>query len=105
LWEGNFDEKTSAKTLEAIYTKHYGFHRAGIGISYHLDPKYEEEITDTNKIQLDFDDAFGIVFKYGYLIKQTDWHVGVRYTIMDYKIGSVEVDASSIGIYGSRSFQ
>lgn len=47
----------------------------------------------------------GLYFKYGYLIKQTDWHVGVRYTIMDYKIGSVEVDASSFGIYGSKSFQ
>ncbi len=105
LWDGSFDEKGSAKTLEAIYTKHYGIHQTGIGISYHLDPKYEEEITDTKEIQLDFDDAFGIVFKYGYIIKQTDWHVGVRYTIMDYKIGSVEVDASSFGFYGSKSFQ
>jgi hypothetical protein len=105
LWDNSFDEKVSSTTLETIYSHHDGLHRVGIGLSYHLDPRYEEEISDSKKIQLDFDDAFGIVFKYGYLIRQTDWHVGVRYTIMDYKIGSVEVDASSFGIYGSKSFQ
>jgi hypothetical protein len=105
LWNHYSDEKASATTLETIYTHHVGLHRVGIGLSYHLDPKYEEEISDSNEIQLDFDDALGIVIKYGYLIRQPDWHIGVRYTIMDYKIGSVEVDASSFGIYGSKNFQ
>lgn len=105
LWDGRFDEKASAMTLETIYTQHYGLHRVGIGLSCHLDPRYEDEISDSKKIQLDFDDALGIVIKYGYLVRQPDWHIGVRYTIMDYKIGSVEVDANSFGIYGSKSFQ
>ena len=105
LWESRFEEETSATTLESIYTQHYGLHRVGIGLSYHLDPKYEEEISDSNKVQLDFDDALGIVFKYGYLIRQPDWQLGVRYSIMDYKIDSEDVDASSLGVYVSKSFQ
>jgi len=105
LWESSFEEETSATTLETIYTQHYDLHRLGFGLSYHLDPRYEEEISDSNKVKLEFDDALGIVFKYGYIIRQPDWQLGVRYTIMDYKIDSEDVDASSLGIYVSKSFQ
>ncbi len=108
LWEagtGNFDEKASAVTLEAIYAQHHDLHRLGIGLSYHHDPRYEEEISDLKKIKLDFDDSLGVVFKYGYFFRQADWHLGASYTIMDYKIGSEDVDASGLGVFVSKSFQ
>ena len=104
MWGSSFEEKTSAKILEATYTRHRGLHRFGIGLAAHLDPTYEEEIDDFNTVRLDFDDALGVVFKYGYLIRQPDWLLGIRYTDMDYQTGSEEVDASSWGIFVSKSF-
>jgi hypothetical protein len=105
LWDSRFEEKTSAKILEATFTQHQGLHRLGIGLAYHIDPMYEEEISDSNTVRLDFDDALGIVFKYAYLIRQPDWLLGIRYTVMDYQTGSEEVDANSLGIYASKSFR
>lgn len=105
LWESNFEEKTSAKILEGTYTQHHELHRLGIGLAYHFGPRYEEEISDFTTIRLDFDDALGVVFKYGYLIRQPNWLLGIRYTIIDYETGGEYVDASSLGIYVLKSFR
>lgn len=106
---GGTDESSSAKTLEIVFTQYYGLHRLGIGLSYHVDPDYEEEIdagygdTADNR-QLNFDDALGIVFKYGYLVRSPDWELGCRFTLMDYELASEDYNASSLGIFASKSF-
>ncbi len=106
---GGIDESSSAKTLEIVFTQYYELYRLGVGLSYHVDPEYEEEIDagygDTaDNIQLNFDDALGIVFKLGYLIRSPDWELGLRYTLMDYELANEDYNANSLGIFVSKSF-
>lgn len=105
LTSASTDEKASAVTLEAMYAQHHGLHRLGFGLSYHLNPKYEIEIDDSRTSQVDFDDSLGIVFKWQYLFKQPNWHLGVGYTIMDYKKDGRDFDASRLEVYASKSYQ
>ena len=101
---GDFEEKSSATTLEVLYTQYNDLHRWGIGLSYHIDPEYEEEISSSKTRKLKFDDALGIVIKYGYLIRSPDWELGFRLTLMDYKLASEDYNANSLGIFASKSF-
>jgi hypothetical protein len=73
-------------------------HRFGLGASYHIDPEYKEKIDGQPRIKAEFDDALGLVMQYSYALSPV-FHVGLRYTEMDYEINDVELDASSFGIF------
>jgi len=77
-------------------------HEIGAGLSYHLNPSQELEITNSYSYTVDFEDASGLFLQYNYIFSPTsassngnNTYVGIKYTAMDY--GSI--DASSLGIY------
>jgi hypothetical protein len=94
----NGDADYDTVTFDAIYRFHFESHRFGLGASYHIDPEYKEKIDGQPRIKAEFDDALGLVMQYSYALSPV-FHVGLRYTEMDYEINDVELDASSFGIF------
>lgn len=99
----NGDADFSTITFDVIYTRHFDMHRLGLGASYHIDPRYEEDIDGSTPFDLDFDDSLGFTLKYGYEINQ-GLQIGVRYTVMEYEINNTDVDADSFGLFLSNGF-
>lgn len=94
----NGDADYDTVTFDAIYGFHFEAHEFGLGASYHIGPEYKDKIDGQPRIKLEFDDALGLVMQYSYAVSPV-FHVGLRYTEMDYEINDVELDASSFGIF------
>lgn len=94
----NGDADYDTVTFDAIYGFHFEAHRFGLGASYHIGPEFKGKFDDQPRITAEFDDALGLVMQYSYAISPV-FHVGLRYTEMDYEINNVELDASSFGIF------
>lgn len=96
----NGEAEFDVTTLEAIYSRHFDRHRLGIGVSYHADPSYEDDIEGSPPNKIDFEDATGLVLRYTYdAFEAGGFHVGLRFTEMDYEADSESFDASSWGIF------
>ena len=93
----NGDAEIDAVTFDAIYGFHFDSHRLGIGASYHIGPEYEEDLDGFPSFSVEFDDAPGLVIQYTYAYTPA-FQFGLRYTEMDYEVGNVTLDASSVGI-------
>lgn len=70
--------------------------RVGGGLTYHLHPKLSGSGLASN-VNGKFDDSLGYVLQADYLVTQKV-SVGVRYTILDYKIGGTSIKSSGPGI-------
>lgn len=90
-------------TFEAIYTLHKGDHRFGIGGSYHIGPSYEDSIAGFAPLKVEFDDALGMLFQYGYSVSNK-FQVGARLTRMNYELNGNSIDADSFGVFISNGF-
>lgn len=98
---GYFVHDTSAENTNARFSRYpievLGFwrrdeHRLGGGIVHHMSPTLD---MDNLGGTFDFDDATGFVLEYGYS------YFSIRYTSLEYSIGSAEVDGSGIGIFAN----
>lgn len=99
----NGDAEIDAFVAEFIYFRDFGPHRLGVGGSYHMNPQYEDDVDGFPRTRIDFDDALGLVGRYGYVIEKSI-EFGVRYTLMDYEANGVSIDADSLGFYVSAAF-
>ena len=90
-------------TFDAIYSIQSERHRFGIGGSYHLGPTYEDDVFGFLPLKVDFDDAFGLILQYSYSL-YSGFQIGARFTIMDYKVSGLTLDAGSFGIFFSNGF-
>jgi hypothetical protein len=90
----------STVTLDAIYTRGNDLHRFGIGGTIHIGPTYNDNLLRTS---LNFDDAPGLVFQYTRRLWRR-YSLGTRFTIMNYKVGDLSVDADSFGIFLSNGY-
>lgn len=90
-------------TFDAIYAIPVGSHRFGAGASYHIGPTYKEDLAGNSPLIIDFDDALGLVLQYGYKYSN-GFQIVVRITNMDYEVGALRLDASSLGIFLSNGF-
>ncbi len=99
----NGEAESDAFVLELVYFRDFGPHRVGVGGSYHLNPEYDDDIEGFAPAKIDFDDAQGLLVRYGYRI----WDnvaIGVRYTVMDYEFTGDSVDAGGIGFFLGGTF-
>ena len=94
----NGDADYDTVTFDALYGFHFEAHRFGLGASYHIGPEFKGKFDDQPRVTAEFDDALGLVMQYSYAVSPV-FHVGLRYTEMDYEINDVELDASSFGIF------
>lgn len=90
-------------TFDALYAIQSGPHTFGIGGTIHIEPEYKDNIENLQPLTLQFDDAFGVVFQYGYHFAH-GLEFGARLTNIDYEIGNTSFNAGSFGIFLSNGF-
>lgn len=75
-----------------------GNHRFGGGITYHMNPEFEIDLSDVRGT-VDFDDAVGGVLEYDYFFTPSI-SLGLRGTVIDYKSSDVEgsVNGNYVGL-------
>ena len=95
--------KISTYTFDAIYSIQRARHRFGFGGSYHVDPIYSENIAGSAPLEIDFDNALGLMLQYSHAW-DSGFQIGVRYTRMDYKASGLSLNADSYGIFISNGF-
>ena len=94
----NGDASFDVVTLDAIHNWLYRKHHVGVGASWHINPKFESEIDGFAPVRIKFDDAPGLILQYRYQL-YPGFHLGLRFTEMEYEDGAVSDDASSIGLF------
>lgn len=90
-------------TFDALYAIHSGAHTFGIGGTMHIEPEYRDNVSGFLPLNIQFDDAFGLVLQYGYQVAHS-LEFGARLTSIDYEAGNSSIDAGSFGIYLSNGF-
>lgn len=83
--------------LEFTVRKKIGAHQVGGGVTYHLTPEYEECFDGFGCDNFEFDSAFGFTVLYSYTFSKM--FLTGQYTLMDYDIFGISVDADSFGLY------
>jgi len=103
LEASNGDADTDAVVAEFLYFRDFGQQRLGVGGSYHMNPRYRDDLDGFSKTRIDFDNALGLVVRYSYVIDKS-LEFGIRYTSMDYEADGVSIDADSLGLYISTAY-
>lgn len=99
----NGDAELDTVTFDAMYVLNSGPHAMGAGVTMHMSPEYSDRIDGVVPLTIEFDDAVGFVVQYGYQF-MPGLELGVRYTSMEYEVGSASVDADSFGIFLSNGY-
>lgn len=100
---GNGDADFNTMTFDAMLVSNAGPHSFGVGATFHASPEYSDRVLGYNAEFIEYDDALGIVFQYGYQFFP-GLELGVRYTDLTYEAGNVKLDAGSLGIFISNGF-
>jgi hypothetical protein len=69
--------------------------RLGGGVTYVMNPRAKGSDAASN-IDMTFDNALGAVLQGDYLVEQVS--LGLRYTLIDYKLGGTTVKGSGVGV-------
>ncbi len=72
----------------------------GAGVTRHIAPTFNFDISGFGTGEIEFDDANGLVFGFDYNSKgefNGDWFVGGRVTIIDYETSGLTVSGNSVG--------
>jgi len=98
----NGDLKWTRFPVDALVFYRMPKFRVGGGLTYHLNPKLSGSGIASN-VNGSFDDSLGYLLQADYLVTQKV-NVGVRYTILDYKISGISVKSSGIGVTAGYRF-
>jgi hypothetical protein len=90
-------------TFDALYLINSGPHTFGIGPTYHMNPTYHDNVSGYAPVDIEFDNAVGLIFQYGYKIIP-GIEIGARVTNIEYVNNATTLDASSFGVYLSNGF-
>ena len=99
----NGTAQVDATVLEFIYFRNFGPHQIGTGGSYHINPRYKQNLDGFSRLNISFDDSLGFQLRYSYSFSEA-FSAGARYTVMDYETDGSSLDADSLGIFLSGSF-
>jgi len=98
----NADIGITRLTLDLIpYYKINNDFKVGAGITYHINPEFEYEITNISKSIIEFDSAMGLVASVGYELQSVNSWVELRYTAIDYEASNVNFLGMSIDAQGA----
>jgi hypothetical protein len=90
-------------TFDALYLINSGPHTFGIGPTFHMNPTYHDNVSGYTPVDIEFDNAVGLMFQYGYKIIP-GIEIGARVTNIEYVNNATTLDASSFGVYLSNGF-
>jgi hypothetical protein len=92
-----------ALTFDALYMVETGPHRLGLGPTVHMSPRYRDNVNGYTPLELEFDNAVGLLVQYGYQ-PFPGLEIGARVTSIEYRNPSTRLDAGSFGVYLSNGF-
>lgn len=90
-------------TFDALYLMNAGPHTFGIGPTVHINPTYRDNVSGYAPVKIEFDNAVGIMFQYGYKLVP-GFEIGARVSNINYKNNATSLDAGSVGVYLSNGF-
>ena len=90
-------------TFDALYLVNSGPHSFGIGPTVHMNPTYRDSVAGYAPLKIEFDNAVGIMFQYGYQLLP-GFEIGARLTSIEYSNNTTRLDAGSLGVYLSNGF-
>jgi hypothetical protein len=90
-------------TFDALYLVNSGPHTFGVGPTVHMNPSYHDNVSGYTPIDIEFDNAVGLMFQYGYKLV-SGIEIGARVTSIEYVNNATTLDASSFGVYLSNGF-
>ncbi len=90
-------------TLDAMVIKKSGAHSFGLGATMHMLPEYSDYVMGYRPEIIEYDDALGFVFQYGYQFVP-GLNLGLRYTDITYEVSGFRQDAGSLGVFLSSGF-
>ncbi len=90
-------------TFDALYLVNSGLHTFGIGPTVHMSPSYHDNVSGYTPVDIEFDNAVGLMFQYGYKLVP-GIEIGARVTNIEYVNNATTLDASSFGVYLSNGF-
>lgn len=92
--------------LELLAAYRIEKHRIGGGLTRHGSPTYKEAIDGFPTTRVKFDDATGAIVQYAYgdLDGRFYWDVGLRLTLIGYKVGGETISGNSFGGFFSLGF-
>ena len=97
------DSIISVMPLDALVFIKANELRFGVGLTYYINPEWELCFDGSRCNTTSYDDAVGPTIELRYQANHKAFW-GIRYSNVDYEIGSVSIDASNLGIYGGLSF-
>jgi hypothetical protein len=100
---GNGYAEMDALTFDALYMVETGPHRLGLGPTVHMSPRYRDNVNGYTPLELEFDNAVGLLVQYGYQ-PFPGLEIGARVTSIEYRNPSTRLDAGSFGVYLSNGF-
>lgn len=77
-------------------------HEIGVGLAYHMNPKWELCIYGCESVT--FDNAMGLYGAYQFYFNASSY-LGVRFTELDYEKDGESIDGGSLGLYFGARFQ
>jgi hypothetical protein len=90
-------------TFDALYLVNAGAHTFGFGPTVHINPSYHDNVSGYTPVDIEFDNAIGFMFQYGYKLVP-GIEIGARVTNIEYNSDATTLDASSFGVYLSNGF-
>ncbi len=99
----NGEAEFNTITFDAMLISRAGPHSLGVGGTVHLAPEYSDSVDGFYPESIQYDNAVGFVFQYGYHFFP-GMELGLRYTDLTYQAGPIQHDAGSIGVYISNGF-
>jgi hypothetical protein len=94
LHADNGDIQWTRVPLDALVFYRRPSFRLGGGLTYAINPRVKGSGAASN-VEMTLDNAAGVVLQGDYLIERVS--LGLRYTILDYKLGSSTIKASGLG--------
>lgn len=90
-------------TFDALYLINSGVHSFGVGPTLHLAPEYTDDVAGFRPLKIEFEDAVGLLFQYGYR-PSPGFEIGLRISDIEYENNTETLDASSFGVFISNGF-
>ncbi len=75
----------------------------GAGLTYHLNPTYEED-SDYGDYEVEFDNALGFIVEGDLTLPNSSVEFGLRYTKIDYEVNGIEFDGNGFALTMGSTF-
>ncbi len=78
--------------------------KIGAGLTYHLNPTYEQDTDYDGSYEVEFDNALGFMIEGDLTLPNSNVEFGLRYTKIDYEFNGFEIDGNGFALTMGSTF-